>query len=141
MPPRCARSRGDITSALKLSKGEREKIDKRVSWRGSMTMSRKDKRTRVRTSSASPRERWATGVFAAAKELGPVIVLVSKMFVTWGPEGGGLELRTGRAPQNSAASRELIIDPRPLNSRSSGRKTACIKGRIVPNTECHISTR
>lgn len=47
----------------------------------------------------------------------------------------------GSAPQKSRAVSEGIKGPWPVNSRSRGRKTACIYGRIEVKVKSHISTR
>lgn len=47
----------------------------------------------------------------------------------------------GSAPQNSRACSDDMTVPFPANSRSRGRKTACMYGRIDVNVKSHISTR
>lgn len=48
---------------------------------------------------------------------------------------------TGRAPQKSRAWSEVIRGPWPENSRSKGRKTACVQGRMEVKVKSHSSTR
>ena len=47
----------------------------------------------------------------------------------------------GRAPQKSRAWSTVMRGPHPENSRSRGRKTACMYGRIDVKVKSHISTR
>jgi len=47
----------------------------------------------------------------------------------------------GKAPQKSRACSEDMRGPWPENSRSRGRKTACMYGRIEVKVKSHISTR
>lgn len=102
-----------------LSSDNLENIAIRVSLRGKMTVSLNLSRVIRRTSSSSPR----IGIFLFA--FGPSTSL---------SEGNA-------APQKSAASLGVMIVPRPLNSRSRGRKTACMNGRMVLKTSIHMATR
>lgn len=107
--------------ALMLSRLRREKIVMRASFLGRMTTSRNVIRVMRRTSSSSPKE----GRRSVPPEL----------------EGRSSDLeKSGIAPQNSEASLALIMAPRPLNSRSRGRNTAWMKGRMCPKTMTHTST-
>lgn len=107
---------GDSRPAFKFSRDKREKIAISVSFLGRMTVSRKVKSVILRTSS-SP----SIGMFLFSGDL---------VFISSGSS----------TPQKSAAWEDVII-PFPLNSRSSGRKTAWRNGRMVVNTTNHISTR
>lgn len=88
------------------SSERREKSVLRVSKRGRMTVSRYAVRTIRRTSST-----WPAGTLAAAP-FGLVL-------------GFEAEFR-GSAPQKERAWSCVIRGPCPENSRSSGRKTACM---------------
>jgi hypothetical protein len=102
-----------------LSRESRENIAMSASIRGRMTVSRNLRSVMRRTSSSSPK----IGMFLFAL-------------------GSATSLSEGSAiPQKSAASRADMIGPRPLNSRSSGKNTACMNGRIVLNTTIHMATR
>ena len=96
------------------SRERREKIVFRVSKRGRMTVSRYAISTMRRTSRAC--------------EAGMLVVML-------------LVDDEGRAPQNSRAASGDMRGPWPENSRSRGRKTACIQGRTVVNVKSHNSTK
>lgn len=88
------------------SRERREKSVLRVSKRGRITVSRYAVRTMRRTSRT-----WPAGTLAAA------------------PFGLALGFEAevmGKAPQKERAWSGVIRGPRPENSRSRGRKTACM---------------
>lgn len=92
-----------------------ENIVLRVSKRGKMTVSRYAVRTMRRTSNA-----WLAGMLAF-----PLFSLEE----------------VGRTPQKSRAWSSDMSGPRPENSKSRGRKTACMYGRTEVKVKSHISTR
>ena len=105
--------------ALMLSNDNLEKMAINASIRGKITVSLNLRSVIRRTSNSSPR----MGIFLFAF-------------------GSATSLSEGSAaPQKSAASRAVMTGPRPLNSRSKGKNTACMKGKIVLNTSIHIETR
>ena len=93
------------------SSDSREKMVFKVSKRGRISVSRYAMRTIRRTSRA-----WEAGMLPPAVE-------------------------EGRAPQKSRAVSGDMRGPWPENSRSRGRKTACMYGRMEVNVKSHISTR
>ncbi len=103
------------------SRLRREKSVLRVSNLGRITVSRYAVRTIRRTSST-----WLAGTLAAAP-----------LELVWGFEGE----ERGRAPQKERAWSCVMRGPWPENSRSSGRKTACIYGKMDVNVKSHSSTR